>query len=61
MLARRWRRPVAALRPGAGAADIGARLAPMLLVAGSILLVAVLGLDRLGVRTIGRCRPACRT
>ncbi len=36
-----------------GAADIGARLAPMLLVALSIVLVAVLGLDRLGVRTIG--------
>ncbi len=35
------------------AADIGARLTPMLLVAGSIALVAALGLDRLGVRTIG--------
>jgi SulP family sulfate permease len=36
-----------------GAADIGARLAPMLLVLGSIALVAVLGLDKSGVRTIG--------
>jgi SulP family sulfate permease len=38
----------------ASGADIGARLAPMLLVAGSIVLVAVLGLDRMGVRTIGQ-------
>jgi SulP family sulfate permease len=37
-----------------GAADIGARLAPMLLVALSIVLVALLGLDRQGVRTIGQ-------
>jgi SulP family sulfate permease len=37
-----------------GAADIGARLAPMLLVMLSIVLVAVLGLDRHGVRTIGQ-------
>jgi SulP family sulfate permease len=37
-----------------GAADIGARLAPMLLVALSIVLVAVLGLDRQGVRVIGQ-------
>jgi SulP family sulfate permease len=37
-----------------GAADIGARLAPMLLVLGSIAAVAALGLDRLGVRVIGR-------
>jgi SulP family sulfate permease len=36
------------------AADVGARLAPMLLVAGSILLVAALGLDRMGVHVIGR-------
>jgi SulP family sulfate permease len=35
------------------AADIGARLTPMLLVAGSIALVAMLGLDRQGVHTIG--------
>jgi len=37
-----------------GAADIGARLAPMLLVLGSIAVVYALGLDRLGVRVIGR-------
>ena len=37
-----------------GAADIGARLAPMLLVAGSIAAVAALGLDRMGVQVIGR-------
>jgi SulP family sulfate permease len=37
-----------------GAADIGARLAPMLLVALSIVLVALLGLERQGVRTIGQ-------
>jgi SulP family sulfate permease len=40
------------LRPGA--ADIGARLAPMLLVAGSIVVVYVFGLDRMGVRVIGQ-------
>jgi SulP family sulfate permease len=54
MLARRYG---AALLQRCGlapnAADIGARLTPMLLVAGSIILVAGLGLDRLGVRTIG--------
>jgi SulP family sulfate permease len=54
MLARRYG---AALLQRCGlapnAADIGARMTPMLLVAGSIALVAVLGLDRLGVRTIG--------
>jgi SulP family sulfate permease len=38
----------------APAADIGARLAPMLLVLGAILLVALLGLDRMGVRVIGQ-------
>jgi SulP family sulfate permease len=38
----------------AGAADIGARLAPMLLVLGSIALVAALDLDRLGVRVVGQ-------
>jgi SulP family sulfate permease len=37
----------------AGAADIGARLAPMLLVLGAIVLVAALHLDRMGVRVIG--------
>jgi SulP family sulfate permease len=36
------------------AADIGARLAPMLLVLGSIVVVAALGLDRLGVRVVGQ-------
>jgi len=36
-----------------GAADIGARLAPMVLVLGSILLVTVLQLDARGVHTIG--------
>jgi SulP family sulfate permease len=54
MLARRYG---AALLQRCGlapnAADIGARLTPMLLVAGSIALVAALGLDRLGVHTIG--------
>jgi SulP family sulfate permease len=39
---------------GESAADVGARLAPMLLVAGSIVLVAVLGLDRIGVHVIGK-------
>jgi SulP family sulfate permease len=38
----------------APAADIGARLAPMLLVLGAIVLVALLGLDRMGVRVIGQ-------
>ena len=37
-----------------GAADVGARLAPMALVAGAIALVAIFGLDRMGVRTIGQ-------
>jgi SulP family sulfate permease len=37
-----------------GAADIGARLAPMLLVALSIVLVAALGLDGRGVHVIGQ-------
>lgn len=36
-----------------GAADIGARLAPMLLVLASLLLVSALQLDARGVRTIG--------
>jgi SulP family sulfate permease len=36
------------------AADVGARLAPMLLVAGAIVLVAALGLDRMGVQVIGK-------
>jgi SulP family sulfate permease len=38
---------------GAGAADIGARLAPMLLVLSSILLVTALRLDARGVHVIG--------
>lgn len=38
----------------AGAADIGARLAPMLLVIGAIVAVWALGLDRIGVRVIGQ-------
>jgi SulP family sulfate permease len=37
----------------ANAADIGARLAPMLVVLGATLLVPVLGLARAGVRTVG--------
>jgi SulP family sulfate permease len=55
MLARRhgaWLLQRCGLPPGA--ADIGARLAPMLLVAASIVLVAALGLDRLGVRVVGQ-------
>ncbi|QJE03583.1 sulfate permease [Massilia forsythiae] len=36
-----------------GAADVGARLAPMLLVGASMVLSAALGLERHGVRTIG--------
>ncbi|MGJ7916287.1 SulP family inorganic anion transporter [Massilia sp. LXY-6] len=36
------------------AADVGARLAPMLLVAGSIAVVGALGLERMGVRVIGQ-------
>jgi SulP family sulfate permease len=39
---------------GESAAGVGARLAPMLLVLGSIVLVAGLELDRLGVRVIGQ-------
>lgn len=39
------------VRPGA--ADVAARLAPMLLVLGGVALVAGLHLDRLGVRVIG--------
>jgi SulP family sulfate permease len=38
----------------AAAADIGARLAPMLVVAGAILLVGALGLDKMGVHVVGR-------
>jgi len=55
LLARRWLAPLlrrAGVKPAA--ADIGARLAPMLLVLGSIALVALLHLDARGVQTIGR-------
>jgi SulP family sulfate permease len=38
---------------GAAAADIGARLVPMVLVLGATALVAWLGLDRAGVRVTG--------
>jgi SulP family sulfate permease len=38
----------------AQAADIGARLAPMLVVAGSIVLVGALGLDKMGVHVVGQ-------
>jgi sulfate permease, SulP family len=55
LAARRWLAPLlrrAGLPPGA--ADVGARLAPMLLVLGSVALVAVFHLDAGGVRTIGQ-------
>jgi len=39
---------------GPAAADIGARLAPMVLVLASIVVVSAFGLDRLGVRVIGQ-------
>jgi SulP family sulfate permease len=55
LLARRGLAPLlrrAGVPPAA--ADIGARLAPMLLVLGGIALVALLGLDTRGVHTIGR-------
>jgi SulP family sulfate permease len=38
----------------ASSADIGARLAPMLVVLGAIAAVALLDLDRMGVRVIGQ-------
>ncbi|MDB5747083.1 MAG: sodium-independent anion transporter [Massilia sp.] len=54
LLARRY---LARLLRGAGlspnAADIGAKLAPMLVVLGATALVPVLGLEALGVRTVG--------
>ncbi|MFK3740628.1 SulP family inorganic anion transporter [Massilia sp. TN1-12] len=54
LAARRWLAPVLRrLGLAPGAADIGARLAPMLLVLGSVLLVALLHLDAGGMRTIG--------
>jgi sulfate permease, SulP family len=54
LAARRWLAPLL-LRLGmpAGVADIGAKLAPMLLVLGSVALVALLHLDAGGMRTIG--------
>lgn len=54
LAARRWMAPLLRrLGLAPGAADIGARLAPMLLVLGSVLLVALLHLDAGGMRTIG--------
>jgi SulP family sulfate permease len=55
MLARRYgRRLLQRCGLGEPAADVGARLAPMLLVAGSIVLVAGFKLDRMGVQVIGQ-------
>jgi SulP family sulfate permease len=55
LAARRWMAPLLQrLGLPAGAAGVGARLAPMLLVLGSILVVAVLHLDAGGVRIIGQ-------
>ncbi|MFC5458845.1 SulP family inorganic anion transporter [Massilia niabensis] len=54
LLARRALAPVlrtAGLSPDA--ADIGSKLAPMVVVLGATALVPVLGLDALGVRTVG--------
>jgi SulP family sulfate permease len=54
LAARAWlARLLAALGMPAAAAAIGARLAPMVLVLGATGLVALLGLDRLGVRVTG--------
>ena len=54
LLARTW---LARVLRGAGlspnAADIGTKLAPMLVVLGATALVPVLGLEALGVRTVG--------
>jgi SulP family sulfate permease len=55
LLARRW--GAALLRRlglAPGAADVGARLAPMLLVLGAIVLSQALGLEQHGVRVIGQ-------
>lgn len=55
LAARRWLAPLLRrLGLAPGAADVGARLAPMLLVLGSVVLVAALHLDRDGVHTVGR-------
>ncbi|MEN3277440.1 MAG: sulfate permease, SulP family [Massilia sp.] len=54
LLARRWLAPLlrrAGLSPNA--ADIGAKLAPMAVVLGATMLVPLLGLEALGVRTVG--------
>jgi SulP family sulfate permease len=54
LFARRWLAPLLRrLGMPSGAADIAAKLAPMLLVLGGIALVAVLRLDRIGVQVIG--------
>jgi len=54
LLARRWgARLLRKLGLAPGAADIGAKLAPMLLVLGAIVLVGALRLDAAGVRVIG--------
>jgi SulP family sulfate permease len=54
LFARRWLAPLLRrLGLPCGAADLAARLVPMLLVLGGIALVALLGLDRMGVQVIG--------
>jgi SulP family sulfate permease len=54
LFARRWLAPLLRrLGMPPGAADVAAKLAPMLLVLGGIALVAALRLDRMGVRVIG--------
>jgi SulP family sulfate permease len=53
VLARTYGAAAAALRPAAGAADIGAKLAPMAVVLGGILLMSTTGLAEMGVRTTG--------
>ena len=58
LLARRRLAPVlrrAGLSPNA--ADIGAKLAPMAVVLGATALVPLLGLDALGVKTVGAVPP----
>jgi sulfate permease, SulP family len=54
LFARHWLAPLLRrLGMPRGAADVAAKLAPMLLVLGGIALVAALRLDRMGVRVIG--------
>jgi hypothetical protein len=60
LLARSHGAPAAALRPAAGAADIGARLAPMLLVAASCWW-RHRAWPAWACAPPARCRPACRT